>query len=163
MTVSAYGHSKEVVIYTFEGAANMNIRAKEGMIVINDDSDYFCRSWVFTPEACIELVPNGSISTSVRLQDDGTLSFTRFWGPYRTTFNQEDFAPLYHCTSREHFLYEKGVAKIVDGKLILTTQKTVMVSDEYDLDAMFAEAKEQGLFAEYDNVDALLEANKYRG
>ena len=162
MTVSIYGHTKEVVIYTFEGAANMDIRATKDMVVINDHSDYFCRAWVFTPEKCFELIPKGSISTSLHLQDDGTLNFTRFWGPYNTTFNQEDFAPLYHCTSRKHFLYEKGTAQIVDGKLKLNTKQTVVLEDEYNLDGLFADAKAQGLFADYDNVDDLLKANAKR-
>ena len=162
MTVSIYGHTKEVVIYTYEGEANMDIIATKDMVVINDDSDYFCRAWVFTPEECIELIPEGSISTRLSLQEDGTLSFTRFWGPYNTTFHQEDYAPLYQCTSREHFLYEKGTAQIVDGKLTLNAEQTVVLEDEYDLDELFAEAKAQGLFAEYDNVDDVLKANAKR-
>lgn len=163
ISVSAYGHTKEVVIYTFEGAANMNIRTTEDMVVVNDSRDYDGRTWIFTAKKCLELVPDGSISTEVYLDDNGELYFIRSWGEYCTTFNHDDYAPLYLCTSRDHFLYDKGCAEIVDGELVLTTHKTRVVSDIYDLDALFAEAKAQGLFAEYDNVDALLDANKNKG
>ena len=41
----------------------------------------------------------------------------------------------------------------------MTPENTVTVSDEYDLDAMFAEAKASGMFEGYETVDALLAAN----
>ena len=39
-----------------------------------------------------------------------------------------------------------------------TAVETVTVSDLYDLDTLFAEAKTQGLYEEYETVDDLLAA-----
>ena len=55
-----------------------------------------------------------------------------------------------------------GRAEIRNGEAILTPEITFTLSDEYDLDAMFAEAKANGAFEEYETVDALLAANQAR-
>ena len=86
------------------------------------------------------------------------MQYIRYWDQYVSTFNQT--SPLMVCTSRDQFLYETGRAEIVDGEVVLTVKETVVLSDLYDLDAMFAEAKAEGLFAEYETVDELFAANK---
>ena len=48
----------------------------------------------------------------------------------------------------------------MDGEVVLTPEKTVTLADAHDLDALFAEAKANGVFAEYETVDALLAANQ---
>lgn len=42
----------------------------------------------------------------------------------------------------------------------MTPEKTVTVSDLFDLDALFEEAKSMGMYAEYDSADDVLAANK---
>ena len=38
-------------------------------------------------------------------------------------------------------------------------EETVLLSDHFDLDAVFAEAKAEGWFEEYETMDELFEAN----
>ena len=63
------------------------------------------------------------------------------------------------CTARDEVLYETGSAEIADGELVLTAEETVVFSDVFDPDALFAEAKAAGEFEGYDSLDALLAAN----
>ena len=109
-----------------------------------------------------EFLRDGSISTQVFVKADGTLAYGRYWGEYTTTFNQMDYAPLEVCASRDEFLYETGSAEIRDGEVILTVEKTVVVSDEYDLDALFAQAQADGYYEEYETADEVLAANLAR-
>lgn len=159
LSVSAYGHTEVVNCPSVEGSVSVDICDTATTVVVNEDLDYSGRSWIFTPEACFGLVPDGGISTQVRVYEDGSLRYTRYWGEYATTFNQDEFAPLYLCTSRDHFLYETGQVEITDGLLSMSREETIVVSDAYDLDALFLEAQSLGYFAEYDNVDELLQAN----
>ena len=112
-----------------------------------------------TKDKVYAVLPEGDISTRVFAKEDGSLGYRRYWGEYVTTFDQTDTAPLDLCKGRDHFLYEVGSAQILDGRLILAPEKTVTVWDEYDVDALFEQAKENGMYAEYDNVDELFRAN----
>lgn len=162
LSVSAYGYAVDVNIGLFQDDTPADIRSTADAIVINEDLDYDGSTWILTADGCYEFHPEGDISTQIRVDADGAMRYRRYWGEYDTAFNQDDYAPLYQCTGRDHFLYETGRAEIADGEVILTAEKTVTVSDEFDLDAMFTQAKSEGLFAEYDSVDALLDANKAR-
>ena len=64
-------------------------------------------------------------------------------------------------TSRDELLYETGRAEIVDDELVLTPERTVVLSDQFDLDALFAEAKAAGKYEEYETLDDLLAANEH--
>lgn len=163
VSVSAYGYTKDVHIDTYQDEVNAQIQSAEAAILINENQDYKGHTWILTADGCYEFHPVGGISTQVRAREDGTMRYRRFWGEYDTTFHQDVYAPLYCCTARDHFLYETGTAKIVDGEVVLTAKETVTVSDEYDLEAMFAQAKAEGLFEKYDSVDECLAANKTRG
>ena len=44
--------------------------------------------------------------------------------------------------------------------MILTVEKTVVVSDEYDLDALFAQAQADGYYEDYETADEVLAANR---
>ena len=159
MSITAYGHSKDVVIRPVEDAVVMAIRKTETAIVISEDLDSTSRTWIFTPETCFELLPQDGISVKVRTKDGG-LTYTRYWQEYYSSFQVDPYAPLYHCTSRDHFLYEKGTLEIVEGQLVMTPTKTVVASDEYKLNTLFKKAKKEGLFTEYKKLNDLLEANK---
>lgn len=162
LSVSAYGHTRNVNIGVFQDDLPADIRSTENAVLVNENLDYNGSTWILTADGCYEFHPEGDISTQIYVDEDGAMQYRRYWGEYDTTFNQEAYAPLYHCTGRDHFLYETGSAEIVDGEVTLTAEKTVVVSDEYDLDAMFAQAKAEGMFEEYDTVDALLDSNKAR-
>ena len=92
------------------------------------------------------------------VKDDGTLGYRQTWIDPKIEI--EGWLMLYYPTSRDMMMYQEGTAEIVDGELVLTAEKTVLLSDYFDLDALFAEAKAYGMFTEYETVDELFEANR---
>lgn len=101
------------------------------------------------------------VNTNFYIRDDGTLEYHQTWND-PIVFEQMDYYALECYTSRDELLYETGHAEIVDGDLVLTAEKTVVLADEFDLDALFAEAKEAGKYEQYDSLDALFAANQAR-
>lgn len=162
VAVSAFGQKVQLGADggVYQGETPVSIGSVDSAVVVNLSWDYDGKTFILTKDGCITLQPQGEISTQVFPKEDGTLRYSRYWGEYRTTFDQCDDSPLQLCTSRDHFLYESGSAQLVDGKLVFTPEETVTVSDVYDLDALFAEFKAAGQFQEFETVDALLEANR---
>ena len=146
----------------FEDDCPVSIRSTQQAVVVNCTRDYSGETVILTQGRSHAFRREGDISTQVFVQEDGTLAYWRYWGEYVTSFNQWDTAPLELSTSRDQFLYETGRAEIRNGEVILTPEITFTLSDEYDLDTMFAEAKANGSFEEYETVDALLAANQAR-
>ena len=99
--------------------------------------------------------------TNFFIREDGTLEYCRIWTD-PVDFEQMGFYALEFCTSRDEILYETGCAEIVDDDLVLTAEETFVLSDVFDLEALFDEAKAAGVFEEYDSVDELLAANQAR-
>lgn len=164
LSVRAYDQTVELGTAgaAYQGGTPVSIRSTADAVVVNISRDYDGETILLTEDQCCRFQREGDISTQVYVREDGTLAYGRYWGEYVTSFHQWDTAPLDLCTSREQFLYETGHAEIRNGEVILTPEKTVTVSDEYDLDAMFAQAKASGMFEEYETVDALLSANQAR-
>lgn len=99
--------------------------------------------------------------TNFFVGEDGTLEYRRTWND-PGVLEQMGFQALEVCTARDEVLYETGRAEIADKELVLTAGETVVFSDVFDPDALFAEAKAAGAFEAYDSVDALLAANQAR-
>ena len=144
----------------FQDMTPVDIRTTADAVVVNISWDYDGKTVILTKDQCYTFQPQDCISTQIFVQEDGCLRYYRYWGEYVTSFNQWDYAPLDLCTGRDQFLYEKGLAELVGTEFVLTPEQTVTVSDEYDLDAMFAEAKAAGQYEEYQTADECLEANK---
>lgn len=162
LSVRAYGQTAELGAAgtAFQGSTPVSIRATEDAVVINMSRDFDGETILLTQAQCHRFQPDGEISTQVYVREDGTLAYGRYWGHYVTSFEHWDTAPLDLCTGRDQFLYETGDAEILDGEVILTPENTVTVSEAYDLDAMFARARETGAYDAYETVDALLAANQ---
>lgn len=162
LSVRAYGQTAELGAggAAFQGSTPVSIRSTADAVVVNMSRDYDGETIILTEEKCYEFRRDEDISTQVYVREDGALAYGRYWGEYATSFEQWDTAPLDLCTSRDQFLYETGRAEIRNGEVILTPEKTVTVSDAYDLDAMFARARESGEYAQYETVDELLAANQ---
>lgn len=164
LAVKAYNQTAELGTagYVFQDDCPVSIRSNQDAVVVNLSWDYDGETIILTEDRCYKFQPEENISTQVFVQEDGTFTYHRYWGEYVTSFEHWDTAPLELCTSRDHFLYETGRAEILNGEVVLTSENTVTVSDEYDLDAMFAEAKASGNFEAYETVDELLAANQAR-
>lgn len=116
-------------------------------------------SIVITKERCHTFQPENGYFTSIFVGDDGALAYRRTWHTL-ADFEQSGFYALESCTGRDEPLYETGRVEIKGDDLVLTAEETVVLSEMYDLDALFAEGKAAGAFEQYDSLDALLEANK---
>ena len=116
-------------------------------------------SIVITKERCHTFRPENGYFTSIFVGDDCALAYRRTWHTL-AVFEQMGFYALESCTGRDEPLYETGRVEIKGDDLVLTAEETVILSEMYDLDALFAEGKAAGAFEQYDSLDALLEANK---
>ena len=162
LSVRAYGQTVDLGAdgCLFQDMTPVNISTTVDAVVINLSWDYDGKTIILTKDQCHTFQPQGGISTQIFVETDGSLRYYRYWGEYMTSFNQWDYAPLDLCTDRDQFLYERGKAALVGTELVLTPAQTVTVSDEYDLDALFAEAKAAGQYEEYETLDECLAANK---
>lgn len=162
LSVRAYGQTVDLGLdgCLFQDTTPVNIHTTTDAVVINISWDYDGKTIILTKDQSHTFQPQASISTQIFVETDGSLRYYRYWGEYVTSFNQWDYAPLDLCTGRDQFLYEKGRAELVGTEFVLTPEQTVTVSDEYDLDALFAEAQAAGLYEEYETVDECLAANK---
>ncbi len=116
-------------------------------------------SIVITKDRCHTFKPENDYFTCVFVGDDGALRYRRTWYTL-AEFEQSSFDGLEFCTSRDEPLDETGRVDIEGSDLVLIAEETVVASEMYDLDAMFAEGKAAGAFEEYDSLDALLAANR---
>ena len=164
LAVHAYGRTAELGENgrTFQCCISVDIDSVPNAVVVNFSEDYDGGTMILMENNFFEFLREGEISTQISVRDDGGLKYRRYWGEYETSFAQMDYAPLEVCASRDEFLYETGSAEIRGGEVILTVEKTVVVSDEYDLDALFAQAKADGYYEEYETADEMLAANLAR-
>ena len=137
-----------------------DIDSTQKAVVISVSGGEFSEdSIVITKERCHTFQPENDYFTCVFVGDDGALRYRRTWYTL-AEFEQSSFSGLEFCTGRDDPLYETGRVEIEGSNLVLTPEETVVVSEAYDLEAMFAEGKAAGAFEEYDSLDALLAANQ---
>lgn len=159
LSVRAYGQKVDVNIEESWDSVNANIQSADGAILVNEYNDWDGNAWIITKKGCHAFYSEGDYFTMVHPGKDGSITYTRTLNDYETTFNQDDYAPLYCCTSRDHLLQETGKVELKDGEAVLLPEQTLVVSDICDLDTMFAEAKAMGSYEQYETVDQLLAAN----
>lgn len=168
LSVSAYDQTVELGTdgaMWLDEVCPISFSSTEETVVVNLYWETDGKTILITKDQCYTFQPENDYSTTVFVREDGTLGYHRNWCDFEMLYTQCDYQSLFFITSRDELLYETGHAEIVDGDVVLTAEKTVVLSDEsdkYDLDAMFAEAKAAGAFEEYDSLDALLAANQAR-
>ena len=145
----------------FDGYSPVDyIRSTEDAVVIRINGGEMSDEFILITANKYVHYPNqrdGHISLWV--EDDGTLAYRQTYFDM-SLFVQTLYEPLKYLAGRDHVLYDEGRAQIVNSEAVFTPERTVVVSDLFDLDAMFAEAKADGMFTEYETVDELFEANK---
>lgn len=165
LSVDAFGQSAEL---GESGLANEyhdgyspvdNISSTKDAVVIRViDGEYSEESIVITKDRCHMFRPENGYYTAVFVGDDGSLGYCRTWDRMND-FEQMRFSALANCAGRDEPLYETGRVEIKGDDLVLTAEETVVLSEMYDLEALFAEGKEAGAFEAYETLDALLAAN----
>ena len=165
LSVDAFGQTAEL---GESGLANeyhdgyspvYDIRSTKDAVVIRVSGGEFSEdSILITKDGCHTFQPENGYYTSIFPGEDGTLDYSRTW-ERMNDFEQMGYEALATCTGRDDPIGETGTVEIIGGEVVLTPEVTVTVSDEYDLDALFAEGKEAGVFEAYETLDALLAAN----
>lgn len=165
LSVDAFGQSAEL---GESGLANeyhdgyspvYDIRSTKDAVVIRVSGGEFSEdSIVITRDGCHTFEPENGYYTSIFPGEDGTLDYSRTWYTL-ADFEQSGFYALESCTGRDDPIGETGTVEIVGGEVVLTPKVIVTVSDGYDLDALFAEGKDAGVFEAYETLDDLLAAN----
>lgn len=98
-------------------------------------------------------------SLMVYRNDNGDMVCSQVATKFNAAINQWDTAPLDLATSRDDFFYATGTV-IIDGNHVnYYLGQEVTISDVYNLDAMFTDAKSRGYYPEFDTLDQLLEQN----
>lgn len=136
----------------FQDSTPVNVQSTAEAVIVTISRDYETSTIVINNGQYFKLLPENGISTVISVREDGSVGYRRYWCEYETTFQQNEYAPLDLCSSRDQFLYETGSAS-VDGGVNLTPENTVTLGEEYDLDALFTQAKAAGLYEAYETVD----------
>ncbi len=98
-------------------------------------------------------------SLMVYRNDSGEMVCSQVATKFNGAVHQWDTAPLDLATSRDDFFYAEGTVVIDGNHVDYDLGEEVTISDVYDLDAMFANAKSRGYYPEFDTLDQLLEQN----
>ena len=143
----------------YQESTPVDFQSTPEAVIVTICHDYYSKTIVINNGQYFILSPENGISTVIFVNEDGSVGYRRYWGEYETTFQQYDYAPLDVCTSRDQFLYETGSAT-VDGGVNLVPEKIVTAADKYDLDALFSQAKAEGLYEGFETIDDLFAAKQ---
>ena len=116
---------------------------------------------LFTPHEAYPFLGESDCDTLFYIREDDTLEYRHIWTE-AWVLEQEGFYVLEHLTDRNEILSKIGSARIEDGGLYMKTERIIVLSDELDLDALFAEGKAEGAFEGYETLDDLFAANLAR-
>ena len=145
----------------FDGYSPVDyIRSTEDAVVIRINGGEMWDDFILITKEDYFRYPNehdGHIALWV--DEDGTLGYRQTY-LFMDDIEEMGSHVLYQLTSRDQVLHNEGHAEIINGEVVFTAEKTVVFSDHFDADAMFSESKAEGVFAEYETVDELFEANK---
>lgn len=147
----------------FDGYSPVDyIRSTEDAVVIRINGGEMWDDFILITKEDYFRYPNehdGHIALWV--DEDGTLGYRQTY-LFMDDIEEMGSHVLYQLTSRDQVLHNEGHAEIINGEVVFTAEKTVVFSDHFDADAMFSESKAEGVFAEYETLDELFEANKAR-
>ncbi len=153
----------------------------DGVTVFDKLTYHVGDSYLFTDAGIIEFheEDNGSdtaLSFFVRrndrpldgIEDPGTfydvgydLCYTLYAKKYSGRFSQTgEIGVLEVCTGEDDFCYELGSVNLDGGSLSFIPETVCTIGALYDLDATFERAQRQGIFTEFDSLEALIERNK---
>jgi hypothetical protein len=92
-----------------------------------------------------------------RVQEDTELHYIRTLRKYSAI--HAPYMVFEFCVARDEFCEEHGIVRYSGGKLSFLPKETVTISDKYDLEEIFEQCKEYGVFEGYSTFDELLAAN----
>ena len=164
MSISAYG----ITAYVDPAATEYNsiygnvspvIYEHEGLIILNiwrEDIGYSC---VLCPDGTyIETFPDEEYSTMIYEDEEGRLCHSQFALQF-VGIEQWQTGPIDTATGRDDFYYSIDDAKWTPEEYAVTARESYTISDCFDLDEIFSNAKANGLYPEFETLDELLDYN----
>lgn len=166
--ISTYGTtvsvSQEASDYaSIFGNVSPHIYQHDGMIFLNiwqDDLGYSCV--IFPDGTYRESFPDNEYSIMIYLDEEEQMCQSQFARKFMN-IEQWDTGPIDTAVSRDDFYYSIDDASWTpeDG-YTTTARESYTISDRFELDEIFNQAKDAGLYPEFDNLDELLEYNDQR-
>lgn len=131
----------------------------EGLILLNIWHDEIGYSCVLFPDGTyMETYPDEDHSVMIYVEEEGQLVQYQFALKFQG-IDQWDTGPIDTAVSRDDFYYSIDDAFWKDGEFSVVSTDSFTISDCYDLDAIFHNAKANGLYPEFETLDQLLEDN----
>lgn len=166
VSISAFDHTvyvdTEAWDYSFlYGNTTAYLYDYQDAIILNLWTDSIGYSCVMTSQGSSVDYPSGGTSRMVYVSEDGQLQWSKTSCKFNRPMQQRDIAPIDLATSRDEFYYAIGNASFEGGSVQYGEAVHYTISDVFDLDTAFADAKAQGQYAEFDTVDELLAYNLY--
>lgn len=130
----------------------------EDMVILNIWEHETGYTILLMPTGSWSSYPSDGRSTMVYKDASGALRGTQT----ATKFNavsQWDTAPIDLASSRDDLYFSTGHVQIVDGEVRLELSREYTIGEVFDLDAIFAKAKDAGYYPEYETLDQLLAQN----
>lgn len=164
MSITAYGITVPVAEEANEyrsiyGNLWPAIYDHEGMILLNiwhDDIGYSCV--LFPDGSYMESYPGDEYSVMIYVDEDGQLVQYQFALKFQG-IDQWETGPIDTAISRDEFYYSIDDAFWKDGAFSVVSTDSFTISDCYDLDEIFRNAKANGLYPEFETLDQLLADN----
>ena len=164
LSISAYGTTATVDTAAAEYSSIYGnlwpvIYEQDGLIFLNiwhDDIGYTC---VLCPDGSyMETYPDKEYSVMIYVDEEGQMVQYQFARKFQG-ISQWETAPIDMATSRDDFYYSIDNASWTEGEYTVTAGESYTISDWYALDEIFQNAKAEGLYPDFDTLDALLAYN----
>lgn len=164
LSISAYGITASVDTAAAEYSSIFGnlwpvIYEQDGLIFLNiwhDDIGYTCI--LFPDGSYMETYPGEEYSLMIYADEEGQMVQYQFALKFRG-INQWETGPIDTATSRDDFYYSIADASWSDGEYSVTAGECYTISDWYELDDIFHNAKAEGLYPDFDTLDDLLAYN----
>lgn len=150
--VTAFGRTLEVYFDNDEGSMDISLTPYgEGFIM----GSFNYEDLVILPEGSYAITVEDDKRIDLTVDENGQL---RYYMAASYVYFYEQSCILDFISNRYDFYDQVGTVEINDGALTLNSEKTTLVSDHFDLDAVFEESQGLGLYEEFDSLDAYFES-----
>lgn len=163
-SITAYGITAQVDPAAEEFAAiygNLSpaIYDHNGLVFLNiwhGDIGYSC---VMCPDGTyMETFPDEEYSVMIYVNSDDRMVQSQFARKF-AGIDQWETGPIEMATGRDDFYYSIDAATWTQGKYSVTAMESYTISDCFELDEIFYNAKADGLYPAFDTLDELLASN----
>ena len=164
VSISAYGITAFVDPASAEyagiyGNVSPTIYEHQGLIFLNVWKDNIGYSCVMCPDGTyLETFPDKEYSVMIYVNSEGQMVQSQFARKFMG-IEQWETGPIDMAFARDDFYYSIDKASWTEEAYSVTSGESYTISDCFDLDEIFVNAKLNGLYPEFDTLDELLTYN----